>query len=38
MYLCLMQNFEKLGIRKEFIKGLNELGIQQPTEIQRGNT
>lgn len=29
-----MSSFAALGVRKEFIKGLNELGIKQPTEIQ----
>ena len=29
-----MNNFEELGISKNFIKGLNELGIITPTEIQ----
>ncbi len=30
-----MKNFEELGIRKDYIKGLNELGIITPTDIQR---
>lgn len=30
-----MENFEELGIRKNFIKGLKELNIIIPTEIQR---
>jgi ATP-dependent RNA helicase DeaD len=29
-----MSTFLDLGIRKEYIKGLNELGIKSPTEIQ----
>ncbi|NQU86594.1 MAG: DEAD/DEAH box helicase [Mariniphaga sp.] len=29
-----MKNFEELGINKKFIKGLNELNIISPTEIQ----
>jgi ATP-dependent RNA helicase DeaD len=29
-----MSTFLKLGIRKEYIKGLKELGINHPTEIQ----
>lgn len=29
-----MKNFEKLGIRKDLIKGLNELNIITPTDIQ----
>ncbi len=29
-----MENFEQLGINKNFIKGLNELNIITPTEIQ----
>lgn len=29
-----MKNFEDLGIRKDLIKGLNELGINTPTLIQ----
>ncbi|TXB67118.1 DEAD/DEAH box helicase [Vicingus serpentipes] len=29
-----MANFEELGVRKDFIKGLNELNIIEPTEIQ----
>ena len=29
-----MKNFEQLGIRKEFIKGLAELNIVTPTDIQ----
>ena len=29
-----MENFEKLGIRKDFIKGLNDLKIEVPTPIQ----
>jgi len=30
-----LDNFETLGIHKSFIKGLKELGINQPTEIQQ---
>ena len=30
-----MDNFKELGIRAEFIKGLNDLGIINPTEIQK---
>ena len=40
-YLCnqtnivgLLKNFEQLGVKKDFIKGLNELNIITPTEIQ----
>ena len=29
-----MENFKVLGIKSEFVKGLNELGIINPTEIQ----
>ena len=29
-----MANFKELGIRKDLIEGLNELGITTPTEIQ----
>lgn len=29
-----MENFEQLGVRKDLIKGLNELNILVPTEIQ----
>lgn len=29
-----MENFEELGIGKDYVKGLNELGIFVPTEIQ----
>tara|TARA_R110001583_G_scaffold84281_5_gene221877 strand:+ start:33271 stop:34383 length:1113 start_codon:yes stop_codon:yes gene_type:complete len=29
-----MSTFLKLGIRKEYIQGLNELGIKNPTQIQ----
>ncbi|REE81682.1 ATP-dependent RNA helicase DeaD [Lutibacter oceani] len=29
-----MSTFLELGIQKEFVKGLNELGIKKPTEIQ----
>ncbi|MCB9361421.1 MAG: DEAD/DEAH box helicase [Flavobacteriales bacterium] len=29
-----MGNFEELGVRKDFIKGLTELNIVEPTEIQ----
>ncbi len=29
-----MSTFSALGIRKDFVKGLNELGIKKPTEIQ----
>ncbi|MFA9391345.1 MAG: DEAD/DEAH box helicase [Prolixibacteraceae bacterium] len=29
-----MKNFEELGIRKEFVLGLNELNIIKPTQIQ----
>ena len=29
-----MLTFKELGIHKNFIKGLNELGIKSPTEIQ----
>ena len=29
-----MSTFSELGVRKEYIKALNELGIQNPTEIQ----
>ncbi len=30
-----MENFAQLGVNKDLIKGLNELGINTPTEIQR---
>jgi ATP-dependent RNA helicase DeaD len=30
----ILENFEKLGIRKDFIKGLNDLKIEVPTPIQ----
>ena len=30
----ILKNFEELGISKNYIKGLNELGIITPTEIQ----
>ncbi len=30
-----MNNFEELGIRKDIVKALNDLGITRPTEIQR---
>ena len=30
-----MENFQKLGVKSEFIKGLKDLGIIKPTEIQR---
>ena len=30
-----MENFKELGVRTEFIKGLNDLGILNPTEIQK---
>ena len=30
----MVQNFKSLGLNKNLIKGLNELGIQTPTEIQ----
>ena len=30
-----MQNFKALGVKTEFIKGLDELGIINPTEIQQ---
>ena len=30
-----MENFEELGVRTEFIKGLNDIGIIHPTEIQK---
>ena len=30
-----MENFKVLGVRPEFIKGLNDLGIINPTEIQK---
>ncbi|MBI9067346.1 MAG: DEAD/DEAH box helicase [Salinivirgaceae bacterium] len=29
-----MKTFVELGIKKDFVKGLNELGINEPTEIQ----
>ncbi len=29
-----MKNFEQLGVQAGFVKGLNELGIIVPTEIQ----
>jgi len=29
-----LKNFEQLGIQADFVKGLNELGIETPTEIQ----
>ena len=29
--------FKELGIKKEFIEGLNELGILIPSEIQKTN-
>jgi len=39
MYLCekfsIVENFKALGIKDNFIKGLNELGIIEPTEIQQ---
>ncbi len=34
-YFCIMEDFKLLGIRPEFIKGLNDLGIINPTEIQK---
>ena len=30
-----MENFKKLGIQDEFIKGLNELNIFKPTQVQQ---
>ena len=30
-----MENFKALGIKSDFIKGLNELGIINPTDIQQ---
>ena len=30
-----MENFKALGVKPEFIKGLNDLGIINPTEIQK---
>lgn len=30
-----MENFAQLGVSKEFIKGLNELNIKVPTDIQK---
>tara|TARA_B100001142_G_scaffold311836_1_gene346623 strand:+ start:20641 stop:21762 length:1122 start_codon:yes stop_codon:yes gene_type:complete len=30
-----MENFKELGVRSDFIKGLNDLGIINPTDIQR---
>ena len=30
-----MKNFKALGIKSEFVKGLNELGIINPTDIQQ---
>ena len=32
-----MSTFLDLGIQKEFVKGLNELGIKKPTEIQNAS-
>jgi len=32
--ITVLKNFEELGINKKFIKGLNELNIISPTEIQ----
>ncbi|WP_372798737.1 DEAD/DEAH box helicase, partial [Pontiella sp.] len=29
-----MKTFEALGITDDYIKGLNELGIENPTDIQ----
>ena len=29
-----MENFKALGVKSDFIKGLNDLGIISPTEIQ----
>ena len=29
-----MENFKALGVKPDFIKGLNDLGIINPTEIQ----
>ena len=38
MYLCIFENnmmtFKDLGVHSEYIKGLKELGIKNPTEIQ----
>ena len=38
MYLCIfeinMMTFKDLGVHSEYIKGLKELGIKNPTEIQ----
>ena len=30
-----MENFKTLGVKPEFIEGLNDLGIINPTEIQK---
>ena len=30
-----MENFKALGIKPSFIKGLNDLGIINPTDIQK---
>ncbi len=30
-----MENFKKLGIKEDFIKGLNELNIVKPTQVQQ---
>jgi len=30
-----LKNFEELGVKEAFIKGLNELNIIEPTQIQR---
>ena len=39
MYLCAkysnVENFKTLGIKDDFIKGLTELGIIEPTDIQK---
>ena len=33
--MFVVKNFADLGIKKDFIKGLNELNISSPTEIQK---
>ena len=34
-YFCIMEDFKFLGVKPEFVKGLNDLGIINPTEIQK---
>ena len=33
--ITVLEDFKKLGIKEDFIKGLNELNIVKPTQVQQ---